>query len=100
MQYYSTLVLLEQFNKAGLIESTIDGNTVIVLKKALQRKARQLLIIGYDILSHHNQILSKAWARSSMMSSMCSVPMLRRTVEGVMCCSASSSGESCEWVVV
>lgn len=35
---------------------------------------------------------SKAWLRSAMMSSMCSTPMERRTVEGVMCCWANSSG--------
>ena len=34
------------------------------------------------------------------MSSMCSVPIDRRIVDGVMCCASSSSGDSCEWVVV
>ena len=43
---------------------------------------------------------AKAWSRSAIKSSMCSIPMLRRTVEGVMCCAASSSGDIWEWVVV
>ena len=34
------------------------------------------------------------------MSSICSVPIESRMVEGVMCCSASSSGLICECVVV
>jgi len=46
------------------------------------------------------QMLSSAWLMSAMRSSTCSVPMLRRMVDGLMCCSLSSSGESCEWVVV
>ena len=46
------------------------------------------------------QTYSSAWARSSMRSSMCSVPMDRRTEAGVMCCWRSSSGVICEWVVV
>ena len=49
-----------------------------------------------DLSSVELQIWSKAWLKSSMMSSMCSVPMLKRTVEGVMCCSANSSGLICE----
>ena len=37
---------------------------------------------------------------SAIRSSTCSVPTERRTVAGVIPCAASSSGESCEWVVV
>ena len=36
-------------------------------------------------------IASNADERSSMMSSICSTPMERRTVEGVICCASSSS---------
>ena len=43
---------------------------------------------------------SNACCKSSIMSSICSTPTLRRTVDGVMCCCLSSSGDICEWVVV
>ena len=36
---------------------------------------------------------SKAWSMSAKRSSICSIPMLRRMVEGVMCCCSSSSGD-------
>ena len=34
------------------------------------------------------------------MSLICSTPMDRRTVVGVICCEANSSALSCEWVVL
>ena len=34
------------------------------------------------------------------MSSMCSVSIDRRMVDGLMCWASSSSGDNCEWVVV
>ena len=42
----------------------------------------------------------KAWSRSAMISSMCSVPMDRRMVFSWMPTSSSSSGDSWAWVVV
>ena len=39
-----------------------------------------------------HQTFARAWSRSSRISSIYSVPILRRTVEGVICCPASSSG--------
>ena len=49
---------------------------------------------GQNGLCYH--IWSNACCRSSMMSSICSTPMLRRIVDGVMCCCANSSGDICE----
>ena len=43
---------------------------------------------------------SNASSSASIRSSIFSVPMLRRIVEGYRCCSSSSSGLSWEWVVV
>ena len=52
-QYYGALVLLEQVYKSGSVESAIDGSSLDVLKQALQRKARQFLIVGNDIIPHN-----------------------------------------------
>lgn len=45
-------------------------------------------------------ILSNACFKSAKMSSMCSVSIDRRMVDGLMCWASSSSGDNCEWVVV
>src|SRR5579863_880176 len=42
---------------------------------------------------------AKAWPRSSRISSMCSMPTLKRIISGVTPTFACSSGESCRWVV-
>ncbi len=46
------------------------------------------------------QALSKACARSAIISSICSIPTDSLTVDSVICCSASSSALICECVVV
>src|SRR5271165_1516907 len=53
----------------------------------------------YDLSRFHILALSSAWARSAIMSSICSMPTLSRSISGVTPTFSCSSGDNCRWVV-
>ena len=57
-----------------------------------QRRKQLTLASKQKHIAILHQTFARAWSRSSMISSIYSVPILRRTMEGVICCPASSSG--------
>ena len=66
----------------------------------LFRHAESEDISSPPIFIYNYFILSNACSKSAIISSICSVPIESRIVFGFIFCSSSSSGLSCEWVVV